>query len=133
MSITKTSARPLRAFAIFSSRIRVSIKTLTNPTGTRRVNLSPSDQLAYRIEAFSARGLLPSYDNDVFDADSWAQIFLGHGLVPRAYDPTADLTADQVVIQNFQQMLSFIRGKVEKMDTHDAFLARQLGLTAAAN
>ena len=118
----------VRDFQFAHSRLN---QNLDQPYWDTARNLAPSDQLAYRIEAFSARGLLPSYDNDVFDADSWAQIFLGHGLIPRTYDPTADLTADQTIIQNFQQMLSFIRGKVEKMDTHDAFLARQLGLAAA--
>ncbi len=114
----------VRDFQFAHSRLN---QNLDQPYWDAVRNLAPSDQLAYRVEAFRARGLLPSYDNDVYDVDSWASIFIGHGLIPDAYDPTADLIPEASVIQNFQQMLSFIRSKVEKMETIEAFLAQQLG------
>ncbi len=89
-------------------------------------------RLAYRLEAFEARGLLPSYDNETFLPDSWAASFLGHGLMPRAFDPAVDLTPDQKAIQNVQHLLGTLRGHVEKMPTLQAYIANHVSAPAPA-
>lgn len=83
------------------------------------------DTLAYKIDLFKARGIVPLYEEEVFDADDWLALFTGHGLMPRSYDPMADMTPDEEAIRHFQNILGFIRQTVEKMSPHEVFIARQ--------
>lgn len=82
------------------------------------------DTLAYKIELFKARGMVPLYEEEVFAADDWLALFTGHGLMPRSYDPTADMTPEDEAVRYFQTILAVIKQTVEKMDRHDAFIAR---------
>lgn len=84
------------------------------------------DTLAYKIELFRARGMVPLYEEEVFVADDWLALFAGHGLMPRSYDPMADLTPDEDAIRHFRNILGVIRQTVEKMRTHDAFIEREI-------
>ena len=84
------------------------------------------DTLAYKIELFKARGMAPLYEEEVFVADDWLALFTGHGLMPRSYDPVADMTPDADAIGHFQKMLGFIKQHVEKMSSHDAYIERNL-------
>ncbi len=89
------------------------------------------DTLAYKIELFQARGMVPLYEEEVFVEDDWLALFTGHGLMPRSYDPVADMTPDEDAIRHFQNILSVIRQTVEKMETHDAFIARNTSASLA--
>jgi tryptophan halogenase len=84
------------------------------------------DTLAYKIELFMARGMVPLYEEEVFVADDWLALFAGHGLMPRSYDPMANMTPDEDAIRHFQNILGVIRQTVEKMSTHDAFIEREI-------
>jgi len=84
------------------------------------------DTLAYKIDLFKARGMVPLYEEEVFVADDWLALFAGHGLMPRSYDPMADMTPDEEAIRHFQNILGVIRQTVEKMSSHDAFIARNV-------
>lgn len=89
------------------------------------------DTLAYKIELFRARGMVPLYEEEVFVADDWLALFTGHGLMPRSYDPLADMTPDEAAIRHFQNMLGFIRQSVEKMSPHEAFIERNASASLA--
>ena len=78
--------------------------------------------LAHKIEMFRARGIVPMYDDESFDLDSWQSVFLGHGLLPDGYDPRADLMPDDQAVRNFQLVLGRIKAFVQDMDSHEAFI-----------
>jgi tryptophan halogenase len=80
------------------------------------------DRLRYKLDLFAARGHLAIYDDETFEEDDWYAMLLGHGLIPKAYNPLVDQTSDAEAIQHVQRMLGFIRGAVEKMNTMEAFL-----------
>ena len=82
------------------------------------------DTLAYKIDLFQARGMVALYEEESFVADDWLALFTGHGLMPRSYDPMVDMTPDETAIRHFQSLLGAIKQAVEKMDSHDAYLAR---------
>lgn len=81
------------------------------------------DKLRYKLELFHARGTLAVYDDEAFEEDDWISMLLGHGFVPKAYDPLADQTDEAEAIQQFQRMLGFIRTTVEPMQPMEAFLS----------
>ena len=85
-----------------------------------------SDELRAKIDLFEARGRIAQYNQESFSEDEWIAAFLGHGLVPRSYDPQVDRTPDQQVMAAFKAQLSSIRAEVTAMDTHDAALAKAL-------
>lgn len=79
-------------------------------------------ELYERLEAFSVAGQVPLFDEDSFDTDSWNAVLLGHGLAPEAYDPSADLAGDQVLMDHFRRIFSGIRQQVESAPSHDDYL-----------
>ncbi len=78
--------------------------------------------LAHKIEMFRARGIVPMYDDESFDLESWQSVFVGHGLLPDGYDPRADLIPDDQAVRNFQLVLGRIKAFVQDMDSHEAFV-----------
>lgn len=49
----------------------------------------PPPSLQQRLDLFGARGVLPPFEDEVFQADDWAMILLGHGLMPSEVNPAA--------------------------------------------
>lgn len=84
------------------------------------------DSLRYKLELFFARGMLALYDDETFEEDDWICMLLGHGLIPKAYDPLVDQTDQSEAIQQFQKMLGFIRSVVEPMKPMEAYLGKVL-------
>ncbi|HTM81547.1 tryptophan halogenase family protein [Asticcacaulis sp.] len=82
----------------------------------------PPSHLAHKIEMFKARALMPMYDDETFEIDSWLSSFLGHGLTPEAYDPLVEMLPDDQLIPLFQRMLGYIKDQVQDMTSHDAYL-----------
>lgn len=83
-----------------------------------------SEELRAKIDLFEARGRIPQYNQESFSEDEWIAAFLGHGRVPRSYDPQVDQTSDQQVMAAFKTQLSSIRADVTAMDTHEAALSK---------
>ena len=81
-----------------------------------------SPSLQSRIDLFAARGDVASYQNEAFDAQNWASLFLGHGLVPESYDPRVDLLPEQEHIAKVHQRLQDIHALVGSMPPVDDFL-----------
>lgn len=80
------------------------------------------EELRGRLEAFAVAGQVPLFDEDAFETDSWNAVLIGHGLSPEAYDPAADLAADQVLMDHFRRIFSGIRQHAERAPSHDEYL-----------
>ncbi len=87
-------------------------------------NIEVPDLLRYKLELFFARGSLALYDDEAFEEDDWIAMLLGHGLIPKAYDPLVDQTDQAEAIQQFQKMLGFIRATVEPMTPMEMYLGK---------
>jgi tryptophan halogenase len=84
------------------------------------------DSLQSRIDLFAARGDVSFYQSEAFDAQSWASLFLGHGLMPESYDPRVDLVPEDQLIARVQQRLQDIAGLVGTKPSIDDFLNNSL-------
>jgi tryptophan halogenase len=73
-----------------------------------------------------ARGDVSLYQNEAFDAQNWASLFLGHGLMPETYDPRVDLLPEEEHIARVHQRLQDIIALVGAMPSVEDFL---IGLT----
>ena len=78
--------------------------------------------LENKLRLFEDRGLIPMYDEESAHEASWAALFLGHGLVPRTYDPRVDLVPDEDHIARVQQRLRSIAADVREMPGTEQFL-----------
>lgn len=86
-----------------------------------------SDDLAWKIDLFAARGKVAEYQGESFNADSWQSLLLGHGVTPRSHDPQADAVPDGAVAARLQHILGRIRGEVGAMIPHDVARAAAMG------
>ena len=85
------------------------------------------ESLQRKLDLFAGRGHSILYDHETFQALNWAQIFVGHGLIPNGYDPRIDRVPDEQHIAKVQKRLKDVVAQVRASPTVEAFLA-----TAAA-
>lgn len=94
-------------------------------------NAAVPPELAHKIGTFQARGELSLLEDESFTLDSWNALFVGHGVTPDSYPPSADRTPPELMKQEFRRILGFIKDKVLEQPTHDAYLADYVARRAA--
>jgi tryptophan 7-halogenase len=112
-------ARNIRDFQIAHYKLN---QRIDDPVWDRAREMKVPDELQYKLDLFGRRGRVALYENETFQAENWTSIFVGHGLVPRSYDPLADALPGQEQIQEFQRMLRFISAEVQAMPSLEAHL-----------
>jgi tryptophan halogenase len=81
------------------------------------------EALSYRTELFRSSGRVAFSERDLFVESNWLSIFIGQGVVPRRYDPLADLPASEILDERLRRMRGAIRQTAEAMPDHAAFIA----------
>jgi tryptophan halogenase len=87
------------------------------------------DSLAYRMELFRERGLVPNYREGMFLDASWLAVYFGQHVVPRHHDPASDRVPEDELSRFLADMDSAYRSAVDAMPAHEDFL-RQIGALA---
>lgn len=77
-----------------------------------------SDDLAYKLSLFAARGQNAQYNHETFNVDSWQAALIGHGLQPRSYDPQVDAVPDAEVMDHLRRLLRTVKDDVGAMIPH---------------
>lgn len=85
-------------------------------------DVAPPDSLAAKLDLYKARGEVLLYEDETFQNDDWLSLFIGHGLMPDAWDPRIDMLPEDQLILHVQKLLGFIRDQVQAMDSHDAYI-----------
>lgn len=89
------------------------------------------DTLAQRIELFRETGRVFRKNEELFAENSWVQVMMGQGIMPRAHHPIAEKLKDE----ELGQLLETLRGSVSKtvagLPAHDAYVARYCGASPA--
>ncbi|GLK50004.1 tryptophan halogenase [Brevundimonas intermedia] len=67
--------------------------------------------LQARLDLFALRGALPPFEDEVFQADDWRMMLLGHGLIPTDANPAGKSLDDAV---ERQRLLGIIQRNVEE-------------------
>lgn len=76
--------------------------------------------LAEKIELFSHRGCVAMREDETFQEENWTSLFVGHGLIPKTYDPLVNKIPEYEQIEQFQQMLRHIASEVQNMPSLQA-------------
>lgn len=94
-------------------------------------NVEPPADLAYKLRLFSARGVVPTREDEAFQPANWAACLVGHGVIPQAHDPLAEGVSEGEQIQIFQKILGRIAADVGRMRPLEAKLASMTQRPAA--
>ena len=75
-----------------------------------------------RIALFRSGRQAQVHPLEPLQADDWAAVFLGHGLVPDGYDPRVDELPEEERMARVRQRLHDVAGLVRSMPTVDEFI-----------
>ncbi|GHA79160.1 tryptophan halogenase family protein [Cognatilysobacter bugurensis] len=88
--------------------------------------------LRHRIELFRESGRVFRVPNELFAENSWIQVMLGQGLVPRQHHPVADLMGDDELSAFLGGIRSAVQATVQRLPAHQAYVDQYCRRTEAA-
>ena len=83
--------------------------------------------LIHKLALFEQTGRVFLDDGDIFRVDSWTQVLMGQGMMPKQYHRVADEMSEQSLKQFMAGLKQQVDNHVAKLPSHDAFLAQFLG------
>jgi tryptophan halogenase len=90
------------------------------------------ESLTQKIELFRETGRVFRRNEELFAENSWVQVMMGQGIMPRSYHPIATKLSDA----EMTKLLSTIRDNVERtvagLPDHGAYVARYCGALSAS-
>ncbi|RZJ00875.1 MAG: tryptophan 7-halogenase [Brevundimonas sp.] len=82
------------------------------------------DTLQRKMDLWRANGRIFREDEELFAEESWIQVFLGQGEIPRAYDPLVDLKTDEEIDAFLGNVETVIGKCAALMPDHAAYVAK---------
>ena len=82
------------------------------------------DTLQRKIDLFAANGRIFREDEELFAEESWIQVFLGQGVIPRSPDPLVRVQPDAEIERYLSNITEVVAKCVAVMPGHDAYLDR---------
>jgi tryptophan 7-halogenase len=93
------------------------------PFWRRCAALPPPDGLRHKMEIFSATGQIFRDGEELFTEQSWLQVMVGQGILPRRHHPLADNLPHDKLEEFLGNIRGLIRGAVGQMSSHERFIA----------
>ena len=85
------------------------------------------ETLRRKIDLFAANGRIFREDEELFSEESWIQVLIGQGVIPRRHDPLVDLRSDAEVLKFLGDIETVIAKCVDVMPSHAEFVERFVG------
>ncbi|MEA2915890.1 MAG: tryptophan 7-halogenase, partial [Bradyrhizobium sp.] len=63
-------------------------------------------------------------DDELFSEESWIQVFIGQGIIPKSYDPLVAIKSDVQIEQFLGNIAATIDRCVEVMPTHSEYVSK---------
>jgi tryptophan halogenase len=89
--------------------------------------MSIPKSLRHRIELFRETGRVFRIPNELFAENSWIQVMLGQGIMPKSHHQTADLMGDEELKGFLGGIKSVVDRTVVQLPTHQAYVERYCG------
>ncbi len=86
-------------------------------------DMIPPDTLRQKLDHFADRGRIVKEAEELFAEESWIQVLLGQGLIPKTYDPCVDLQTDDRIAAFLNNISGVVRACVARMPEHAEFVA----------
>lgn len=84
-------------------------------------NMPIPDSLAHRLELFEETGRVFRKNNELFD-DSWMQVMIGQGLIPKTYHPIVNNMSDAELGRFLATIKDTEEQKVAGLPSHEQFI-----------
>ena len=88
--------------------------------------------LRHRIELFRETGRVFREGNELFAENSWIQVMLGQGILPKRHHPAADLMSDAELHEFLERIRVPIEQTVARLPMHADYLRDYCGGAAVA-
>ncbi len=88
------------------------------------------DSLAQKIELFRETGRVFRRNEELFAENSWVQVMLGQGIMPRSWHPIAAKLRDDELASLLASLRETVRRTVAGLPEHGAYVARYCGVPA---
>ena len=88
------------------------------------------DSLQYKIDHFTAHGMLVAEGPELFANPSWIAVYLGQGITPRQAPALAAMREGVPVAERFAQIRHAMAEAVASMPSHGEFIARHCAAAA---
>jgi tryptophan halogenase len=85
-------------------------------------NMSIPQSLQHRIDLFRETGRVFRVPNELFAENSWIQVMLGQGIMPRQHHPVADLMGDEELSRFLEGIRSSVDRTVMQLPKHQDYL-----------
>ncbi|WP_293945782.1 tryptophan halogenase family protein [Sphingomonas sp.] len=80
--------------------------------------------LKAKIDLWCSNGRIFRENDELFSEESWIEVFLGQGIVPRAYDPLVGIKSDPQIEQFLSNIAATIDRCVDIMPSHDEYVRK---------
>jgi tryptophan halogenase len=87
-------------------------------------NMELPATLQRKIDLWRSNGRIFREDEELFSEESWIEVFLGQGIVPRSYDPLVEIKSDPQIEQFLGNIAATIARCVEVMPSHDEYVSK---------
>ena len=88
--------------------------------------------LQQKIDVWRSNGRIFRENEELFSEESWIQVFLGQGIVPRTYDPLVAIKSDPQIEQFLGNIAATIDRCVDVMPSHDEYVSKYCPAEPAA-
>lgn len=85
-------------------------------------NMEIPDTLAHRIQLFKETGRVCITDTELFKIDSWSQVMIGQGIIPKNYHQIVDMMNDNDLDKFLGMLKATVDSKVAQMPSHQMFI-----------
>lgn len=100
--------------------------TLTNrrdtPYWSDIANMEIPATLKHRIELFRETGRVFRMQDELFAENSWIQVMMGQGIVPKQYHPIADVMSEPDLTRFLGDIRADVEKTVKQLPSHQAYL-----------
>lgn len=110
--IVRRLAENVRDFQLAHYKLN---RRFDDPFWNRARDAAVPDSLERKMRLFGLRGIVPLTDDETFSEWSWAELFVGHGLVPKDYDPRIDNDSEQEHMTRVQARMQAVAQSVRAM------------------
>ena len=93
-------------------------------------DMAVPDSLTQKIELFRETGRVFRKNEELFAENSWIQVMMGQGIMPRTYHPIAEKLRDDELDKLLRSIRDNITKSVATMPEHAAYVARYCGTPA---
>lgn len=103
-----------------------------SPFWRQCIDMEIPESLTQKIELFRETGRVFRKNEELFVENSWVQVMMGQGIMPRAYHPVATKLSDEELAQLLKGLREKVAKTVAALPEHASYVARYCGARESA-